>query len=186
MRIIFLCTLLFGILGILLLPMFILDQKPMFKTNEISKLIDLKAETKRALFPKEDPSNASNFRRVTITISELNILLKILKKDVTFRLKESRFGLVVGLMIEAPFLRDHPVDKLGRLINIRFLLIPSEDKIDVARLAIGKLEIPHILIQRVVTTMLTCILGSKRQKMMSRSFRLLDIRGQKFTFQFGT
>ena len=186
MRIIFLCTLLFAILGILLLPMFILDQKPMFKTNEISKLIDLKAETKRALFPKEDPSNASNFRRVTITISELNILLKILKKNVTFRLKESRFGLVVGLMIESPFLRDHPFDKLGRLINIRFLLIPSEDKIDVARLAIGKLEIPHILIQRVVTTMLTCILGSKRQKMMSRSFRLLDIRGQKFTFQFGT
>ena len=166
--------------------MFILDQKPMFKTNEISKLIDLKAETKRALFPREDPSNASKFRRVTITISELNILVKILKKDVTFRLKESRFGLVVGLMIEALFLRDHPFDKLGRFINIRFLLIPSEDKIDVVRLAIGKLEIPHILIQRVATTMLTCILGSKRQKMMSRSFRLLDIRGQKFTFQFGT
>ena len=111
--------------------------------------------------------------------------MKILKKDVTLRLKESRFGLVVGLMIEASFLRDHPFDKLGRFINIRFLLIPSEDKIDVARLAIGKLEIPHILIQRVVTTMLTCILGSKRQKVMSRSFRLLDIRGQKFTFQFG-
>ena len=164
--------------------MFILDQKPMFKTNEISKLIDLEAETKRALFPKEDPSNASKFRRVTITISELTILLKILEKDVTFRLKESRFGLVVGLMLEAPYLRYHPLDKLGRFINIRFLLIPSEDKIDVARLAIGKLEIPRILIKRAAKTMLTYILGSKRQKMMSRSFRLLDIRGQKLTFQF--
>ncbi|MEC8622251.1 MAG: hypothetical protein VXY05_03950, partial [Pseudomonadota bacterium] len=82
------------------------------------------------------------------------------------------------------YLRYHPLDKLGRFINIRFLLIPSEDKIDVARLAIGKLEIPRILIQRVVKTMLTYILGSKRQKMMSRSFRLLDIRGQKLTFQF--
>ena len=165
--------------------MFALDQKPMFMTNQTSKFIDLKAETKRVLFPKEDPSNASNIRRVTMTISELNMLLKILKKDVTLRLRESRFGLIVGLMIEAPFLRDHPLDKFGRFINIRFLLIPSEDKIEVARLAIGKLEIPRFFIQRVVKTMLTYILGSERQKIMSRSFRLLEIRGQKLTFQFG-
>lgn len=137
------------------------------------------------LFPKEDPRNASDIRRVTITISDLNMLLKIFTKNVIFGMRESRFGLVVGVMIEAPFFRDHPLDKFGRFINIRFLLIPSEDKIDVGRLAIGKLEIPRILIQRVVNTVLTYTLGSEQQGMMSRSFRLLEIRGKKLTFQFG-
>ncbi|MEK9691972.1 MAG: hypothetical protein VW235_03480 [Rhodospirillaceae bacterium] len=186
MRIIFLFTLLLGILGVFALPIFALDQRPMFKTSGISKLSDLKAATRRVFFPKKR-GDTSNIRRVTMTITELTMVLNILnktKKYVTFRARVSRFGLIGGLVIEAPFLRNQPFDKLGSFINIRFLLLPSAKKIDIARLAIGKLEIPSTLIQGVFETTLAYLLGSERQRVISRSFRLLDIRGQKLTFQF--
>ncbi len=187
MRIIFLFTLLLGILGVFALPKFALDQQPMFKTSGISKSSDLKPATRRVFFPKKEPSDTQNIRRVTMTTSELTLVLNILnktKKYVTSRARVSRFGLIGGLVIEAPFLRNQPFDGLGSFINIRFLLRPSAEKIDITRLAIGKLEIPSILIQRVFETILTYILGSERQRVISRSFRLLDIRGQKLTFQF--
>ena len=187
MRIIFLFTLMLGILVVFALPIFALDQQPMFKTSRISKLTDLKAATRRMVFPKKEQGDTPNIKRVTMTITELTKVLNILnktKKYVTFRARVSRFGLIGGLVIEAPFLRNQPFDKLGSFINIRFLLLPSAKKIDIARLAIGKLEIPSTLIQGVFETTLTYILGSERQRVISRSFRLLDIRGQKLTFQF--
>jgi len=186
-RIIFLFTLLLGILGVFALPIFALDQRPMFKTSGISKLSDLKAATRRVFFPKKEPGDTPNIRRVTMTTTELTMVLNILnntKKYVTFRARVSRFGLIGGLVIEAPFLRNQPFNKLGSFINIRFLLLPSAKKIDITRLAIGKVEIPRILIQRVFETTLAYLLGSERQRVISRSFRLLDIRGQKLTFQF--
>ena len=189
MRIIFLFTLMLGILGVFALPIFALDQQPMFKTSRISKLTDLKAATRRMVFPKKEQGDTPNIKRVSMTITELGKVLNILnkrKKYVTFRARVSRFGLIGGLVIEAPFLRHQPFDKLGSFINIRFLLLPSAKKIDITRLAIGKVEIPRILIQRVFETTLAYLLGSERQRVISRSFRLLDIRGQKLTFQFKT
>lgn len=137
------------------------------------------------LAERYDPRRMAPERITTVQTSslELNTLLKGAfsgLKQVATRVETSRFGVIAAVTAELPV----PANPLGRYINIRTVIAPSQDGLDISRFAIGSLEIPPAIIKPVLLYGLNHLVGDGKGQPILDSIRSVRVAGPAITVAF--
>ena len=118
--------------------------------------------------------------KVTLSESEVDLLVRSWASRApraTARAAVSRFGLGVGVTVETPL----PENPLGRYVNIRATVAPSQEELLVDRLAIGGIEVPQILIRPVLRLALDLTAGPGQGEMLFDTVRSVAVAGSSVT-----
>jgi len=96
----------------------------------------------QTLIERYDPSRMppEKITKVQATSDELDTIIKGAfsgVKQISTRVKVSRFSVIAAMTAELPI----PENPLGRYLNIRTVIAPSPDGLEISRFAIGSMEI---------------------------------------------
>jgi hypothetical protein len=120
---------------------------------------------------------------VRATAEELNTLLKGALgavRQVASRVEVSRFGVVAGVTVELPV----PENPLGRYVNIRTLVAPSQRGLEISRFAVGRAEIPPAIIRPALLFGLDRLVGEGKGAPILDSVKSVKVAGSSITVAF--
>ena len=120
---------------------------------------------------------------VQTTSDELDTLLKGAFsgiKRIATRVKVSRFGVIAAMTAELP-LPDNP---LGRYVNIRTVIAPSQDGFEITRFAVGSMEIPPSFIKPAILFGLNKLLGDEKGQPILDSIQSVQVAEPAVTIAF--
>lgn len=120
---------------------------------------------------------------ITASAAELNTLIKgglYGVPQVASRVDVNRFGLTAGVSAELPI----PRNPLGRYVNIRAAIAPSEQGLEIARFAIGEIEVPPVLVRPVVKLALDHFVGPGKGEPIVASIRSVRVSGDRVAVAF--
>lgn len=100
--------------------------------------------------------------------------------EATGRARVTPGGLELAVSGRLPL----PDTPLGRYINLRLTLAPSGEGLDIGRLAIGRVEVPHALIRPAAVAALDWLIAPGRGTEMLKSVRSLDVEGDRVAVVF--
>ncbi len=125
-------------------------------------------------------------RITTITASqdELNALFKASLSGVSrvaSRVVVNHFGVVAAFSVTLPM----PANPLGRYVNIRMTAPPSSSGLHIARLAVGRIEVPPALALPALNFILDHGVEAGWGTTILTSIRSLTVAGRFATFGFG-
>lgn len=160
-----------------------IEKEPLVsKAGEIN-LQDLKQA--ESLARRYDPRRMPPERITTVRASaqELNTLLKGALGSVRFlssRVDVNRFGVVAAVTVDTPI----PNNPIGKYVNVRAVVAPSSDGLEVSRFAIGSLEIPPVVIKPVLTFALNRLVGDGKGEPILDSVKSVKVTGPLVTLAF--
>jgi hypothetical protein len=160
-----------------------IDRQPLVAKADGINLDDLKRA--QALAERYDPRRMPPERITTVraTTQELNTLLKGAfgsVKQVVSRVEASRFGIVAAVTVELPV----PNNPIGRFVNVRTTVAPSDAGLKIARFAIGSLEIPPSLVKPALEFGLDRLVGKGKGAPILDSVRSVGLSGEGITLAF--
>ena len=159
------------------------DREPLVSRTTSFDMGDL--DRARELAERYDPRRMPPERitNVRATPKELNTLLKGAfggLARVASRVEVSRFGVLAGVTLELPV----PANPLGRYVNVRALIAPSEHGLEIARFAIGRAEIPASVIRPAMLRGLDRLVGEGRGQSILGSIRSVRVAGPNISVAF--
>jgi hypothetical protein len=139
----------------------------------------------QALAERYDPRRMSPQRVTTVraTADELNTLLRgaiVGVPRVASRVEVSRFGVLAGVTVELPV----PENPLGRYVNIRTLVAPSERGLEISRFAVGRVEIPPSAIRPAMRLGLDRLVGAGKGEPILGSVKSVRVAGSGVSVAF--
>ncbi len=139
----------------------------------------------KALAERYDPRRMPPERvtQVRATTDELNTLLRGAVgavPRVASRVETSRFGVLAGVTVELPV----PKNPVGRYINIRMLISPSESGLQIARFALGRVEVPASVIRPAMRRGLERLIGETKGEPILNSIKSVRIAGSSVAIAF--
>ena len=160
-----------------------LDKEPLISRADEINLADFKHA--QELAARYDPRRMppDHITTVQTTSDELDTLLKGAfagVKRVTTRVKVSQFGVIAALTVKAPI----PDNPLGRYVNIRTVIAPSEEGFDITRFAVGSMEIPPSFIKPAILLGLARLVGKEKAQPILDSVRSVQVAGSEVTIAF--
>jgi hypothetical protein len=120
---------------------------------------------------------------VQATSDELNTLLKGAFggiKQIATRVKVSRFGVIAALTAELPI----PASPLGRFVNIRTVIAPSQDGLEFTRFAVGSMELPPSFIRPALLFGLNRMVGEEHGQRFLDSVRSVRVAEPEVSIAF--
>lgn len=144
-------------------------------------------DLKRAEFlaRRYDPRRMPPERITTVraTAQELNTLLKGALGSVKFlssRVDVNRFGVVAAVTVDVPI----PRNPVGKYVNVRTVIAPSRDGLEISRFAIGSLEIPPFIIKPALKFALNRVVGDGKGAPILASIKSVKVTGPLVTLAF--
>lgn len=182
-RLFFILLILTIIGGPIAIVVMAVDKQPL-----IAKLGDINIrdlQRAKELAQRYDPRTmpADQITHVQATTDELNTLLKGgtgVFKQVATRVQVSRFGVIAVMAFELP-IEENP---LGRFVNVRGVITPSNYGLRISRLAIGALEVPDWVIEPAMIFVLDRALGHGKGKEILSSIKSVAVRDDLVTIAF--
>jgi hypothetical protein len=111
---------------------------------------------------------------VQATSDELDTIFKGVfssVKQIATRVRVTQFGVIAAMTAEVPI----PNNPLGRFLNIRAVIAPSEDGFEISRFAIGSLEIPPKIVKPVILYGLNQLVGDGNGQPILDSVRSVQV-----------
>lgn len=160
-----------------------IDRQPLVGRPGDINLADL--QRAQLLAQRYDPRNMPVEKVTTIraTADELNTVIKGALggvKQIASRVEVSRFGVIIGLTAEAPI----PDNPLGRYVNLRAVIKPSATGLEFSRFAIGRIEVPPIIIKPAMRLALDQLVGPDKADPILNSIRSVRVAGPMVTVDF--
>lgn len=158
------------------------------RTPLVSKAGDINfQDLKRAelLARRYDPRRMPPERITTVqaTARELNTLLKGALGSVRFlssRVDINRFGVIAAVTVDIPI----PKNPVGKYVNVRAVIAPSRQGLEISRFAIGALEIPPAVIKPVLKFALNRVVGDGKGEPILDSVKSVRVAGPMVTLAF--
>lgn len=142
-------------------------------------------ERAKALVKRYDPRHMAPARLTTVQASsdELNTLLKGafsgFEKFAT-RIEVAPFGVIAAVTAELQI----PENPVGRYVNIRTVIAPSQNGFEISRFAVGSMEISPALIKPVILFGLNRLIGDGMGQPILDSIRSVHVAGAAVTVAF--
>jgi hypothetical protein len=160
-----------------------IDAEPLVTRPGGLDLDDLKRA--ESVAQRYDPRRMPPERITTVraTTQELNTLLKGAfggVRQVASRVEASRFGIIGAATVELPL----PPNPVGRYVNIRTVIAPSDTGLEIARFAVGGLEIPPLLVEPALRLGLDRLVGEGKGREMLDSVKSVALAGDRITIAF--
>lgn len=160
-----------------------IDAEPLVARAGGLDLDDLKRA--ESLAQRYDPRRMPPERVTTLqaTTGELNTLLKGAfggARQVASRVEASRFGIIAAVTLELPL----PANPAGRYVNVRTLIAPSDSGLEIARVAVGALEIPPALVGPALRFGLDRLVGAGQGGAILDSVKSVALAGDRITLAF--
>ena len=142
-------------------------------------------ERAQELAERYDPRRMSpeTITMVQTTSDELDTLLKGAFSGVTrvaTRVKVSRFGVIAALTAELPL----PDSPLGRFVNVRTVIAPSQDGLEITRFAVESMEFPPSMIKPAILSGLDRLVGKDKGQPILDSIQAVQIADPAVTIAF--
>ncbi len=139
----------------------------------------------RELAERYDPRRMPPERITTVeaTSDELDTLLKGAfsgVKQIATQVKVTRFGVIAAMTAEIPV----PNNPLGRYVNVRTVIAPSQNGFVISRFAVGSLEIPPFIIKPAILFGLNRLVGDGNGQSILDSVRSVQVAGPEVTIAF--
>ena len=139
----------------------------------------------QSLAQRYDPRRMPPQRITTMraTTGELNTLLKGAfggLRQVASRVEASRFGIIAAVTLELPL----PPNPVGRYVNVRTVIAPSDTGLEIARVAVGALEIPPALVGPALRFGLDRLVGPGKGGAILDSVKSVALAGDRITLAF--
>ena len=158
------------------------------RTPLVSKAGDINfQDLKRVeeLARRYDPRRMPPERITTVqaTAQELNTLLKGALGSVRFlssRVDINRFGIIAAVTVDIPI----PKNPVGKYVNVRTVIAPSRQGLEISRFAIGALEIPPAVIKPVLKFALNRVVGDGKGEPILDSVKSVRVAGPMVTLAF--
>lgn len=160
-----------------------LDRAPMLPPTGDITLADMQRAHK--LVERYDPRRMTpnELTVVTATADELNALIKGgvgMLPRVSSRVDINRFGMLAGVSAELPI----PENPLGRYVNVRAAIAPSEDGLNITRLAVGRIELPPAIVRPAVRLALDRYVGPDKGQPIVDSIRSVRVQDDRLAIAF--
>lgn len=160
-----------------------IDRDPLVSKAGAVNFQDLKRA--ELLARRYDPRRMPPERITTVraTAQELNTLLKGALGSVKFlssRVGVNRFGVVAAVTVEIPI----PKNPIGKYVNVRTVIAPSREGLEISRFAIGSLEIPPVIIRPVLKFALNRVVGDGKGEPILNSVKSVKVAGPLVTLAF--
>jgi hypothetical protein len=154
------------------------EQKPLLDVRTGTAATDLRQAAALAL--RFGPAATQPGRATTITLSEpeLNLLIRSWTArvpQVTARAGVAPIGVGIGATAALPV----PENPLGRYINVRALVVPSNSGLDIEKLSVGRIDVPTPFIRPLLVFLLDHFGGSGQGDMLYATVRGVRIAGQR-------
>jgi hypothetical protein len=117
---------------------------------------------------------------VTLNASEIDLLVRAWASrapNVDARAAVSRFGVSIGATAALPL----PENPIGRYVNLRATIAPSRTGLAVDRLAIGRIEVPQMLIRPIVMFALDQFGGAGQGEAIYGAVKSVAVSGERVT-----
>jgi hypothetical protein len=137
----------------------------------------------KALLARLDPEAIKNDRMTNVTFSEAELngaLATVARGARKIRgraVVSPQYGLLVGVSAELPL----PENRIGRYLNVRATIAPSSQGLDIRRLAVGRIEVPAMLIMPAFRTIVDWLAGGGKGDAVVASVRHLRTEGKRVT-----
>jgi hypothetical protein len=160
-----------------------IDKDPLVSRAGEINFQDLKrAET---LARRYDPRRMPPERITTVraTAQELNTLLKGSMGALKFlssRVDVNRFGVIAAVTLDIPV----PKNPIGKFVNVRAVIAPSDKGLKISRFAVGDLEIPPVVIKPVLKFALNRLVGDGKGDPILDSVKSIKVTGPLVTLAF--
>jgi hypothetical protein len=160
-----------------------IDRAPLVERQGKLSLGDLRQA--QLLAQRYDPRRMDprKVTAVTATQNELNTLLRgalMGVRQAAARVNVDRRGVLAGLTVELPV----PRNPVGRYVNIRIAIAPSQQGLAVTRLAAGRIEIPPFLVRPALRLILDRLTGPGKGEPIVASVRSVRIAAPVVTVAF--
>lgn len=179
---------LFGLLALVIglpaaLVVMSVEKEPLILKSDEMNLTDFKhvQELAKRYDPRRMP--ADKITTVKATSDELDTLLKGAvagSKRIAARAMVTRYGVVAALTAELPV----PENPLGRYVNIRTVVAPSRDGLEINRFAVGSVEFPPSLIEPAILLGLNRLAGDENGQPILDSIRSVEVNEPQVTIAF--
>ncbi len=174
------------ILGVLASPLaawYGLEDKPLVTETLTVGVADLKAA--KEFLNQYDPRNLPDGKitRITANQRQINIALAgalAAAPMLKARIVPSQYGLLAAVTGEAPL----PANPFGRYVNIRMLVRPSTEGLQIGRLVIGEIEVPTVIVRPVFMMVMDQLAGPGRGKAFLDTIRSVEVAGDSFTIVY--
>ena len=155
-----------------------LDDKPL--VSESAKIEVLDIQSAKAFLQQYDPRNLPDGKITTnnATQRQINTALAAALAAAPMlkaRIVPSRFGLLGAVTAALPV----PDNPFGRFINIRMLIKPSTDGLQIGRLSVGEIEIPTAIVRPVFIVMMDQLAGPGRGRAFLETIRNVQVTGSQ-------
>jgi hypothetical protein len=182
----FLLALLLALIG---LPAAVLvlgiDKSPLIPPGGSITLADM--QHARQLIQRYDPERMipNEVTVVTATADELNALIRggagVLPLAAS-RVSIGRFGMVAGVSAELPI----PETPIGRYVNLRTTVAPSDEGLKITRFAVGRIEVPPMIVRPAVRLALDYYVGRGKGQTIIDSIRAVKVHDDRLSVAFRT
>ena len=139
------------------------------------------AEVKRAhqLLARYDPRRMTPNRVTTVRARERDLDAALRGAvaaigQLSGRVLITRYGVLVAVTAELPV----PPNPFGRYVNLRLTVAPSQQGLEISRLAVGSIEIPPAIIGPALRLAFDYLVGAGKGKAMLESIRSVRIVGR--------
>ena len=139
----------------------------------------------QTLIERYDPRRMppEQITKIQATSDELDTIIKGAfsgVEKIATRIKVTRFGVIAAMTAELPI----PENPLGRYLNIRTVIAPSLDGLEISRFAIGSMEISPAVIKPVLLYALNKLTGDGNGQPILDSIRSVEVAEREVTIAF--
>ena len=134
----------------------------------------------KAFLEQYDPRNLPDGKLTVITANQrqINTALAAALAAAPFlkaRIVPSRFGLL-GAVTAAPPIPRNP---FGKYVNVRILIEPSTEGLQIGRLSVGDIEVPTAIVRPVFILIMDQLVGAGRGKAFLETIRSVQVTGSQ-------
>jgi hypothetical protein len=157
-----------------------LDREPLVSANRATQFVDI--QQARLVAKRYDPRAMTVGKPTYITSSqsELNQTLSAALSKIPLlrgNIALTDAGVILEGTVELPI----PDSPLGRYLNLRSTLSPSQLGLEIADASVGDVPIPAILIRPTLTWVIDIIVGEGKGEEFLASVKAIEINGDNLT-----
>jgi hypothetical protein len=187
LRLLILIGIVLALLAPCLMILFVLETEPLITENKNKGVMLFKESPRTWKVLAPTIAQKDDKFRLKIKISDIKGLFRgpnVLGTTTLFKAQHSQFGLLGALVLKLPSSDSSVFERLGRFINIRFLIPYSQDRITISRLAIGALEIPEALIKPFLSVSVAILILFGAEPLSSNPMPKLTVSGTDLILEF--
>lgn len=160
-----------------------LDSAPMVPESQKISFQDVRQA--QDLFARYDPRRMKPDEITTITAStaEINTAIGAALSGfqrVRSQVVVNRADVAIGATLELPL----PANPVGRFVNLRTVIAPSDQGVEITRFAIGGMEIPPQLVKPLVALGFDLLVGAGKGDDILASVKSVGVAGDRITLVY--